>query len=117
MITITPRAAEQIRLAAFHPGVKGEALRIAAKRTDDGMIEYGMGFDTFRENDLEIVVERLMILISPHSRELLAGITVDFMAQPATEPCFVFLPPDDCAADEACGTECGDEGCSSGNGS
>ena len=115
MITITTRAAEQIRQAALQAEGEPGALRIAAQRTADGMIEYGMGFDAFRENDIEIVVQRLMILISPHSEALLAGITLDFVAQTAGEPCFVFLPPDDCAADEACDPECGDGGCSSGN--
>lgn len=113
MITVTPSAAEQIRQAAA--GIERWSLRIAAKRTANGLIEYGMGFDEFRENDIEIIVAQLIILISPHSEELLSGITLDFVAQASNESCFVFLPADELNSDQASVLGCGDGGCSSGN--
>ena len=45
MITITPAAAQQIKVAAKEGRMEGMALRIAAQRSADGAIQYALGFD------------------------------------------------------------------------
>ena len=51
MITITPQAAAQIRKAAEQADAEDMYLRLAAKRADDGNIEYAMGFDDMGGQD------------------------------------------------------------------
>ena len=68
MITVTPQAAEQIRQAAQQSEAAELALRIAAKRLADGSIDYGMGFDEEREDDLRVESEGVAVLVSPPSQ-------------------------------------------------
>lgn len=95
MITVTQPAAQQIRQAAQHSEAEGMALRIAARRAPDGAIEYGMGFDDERENDVQVVAEGVTILVSSHSRELLAGAVLDFVELNPGEFQFIFINPND----------------------
>ena len=45
MFTLTAAAAARIRQAAVEGGMAELALRVAARRENDGSITYGMGFD------------------------------------------------------------------------
>ena len=94
MFNVTPQAAAQIKSAApENAEVEALALRIAARRMPDGEIDFGMGFDEQREFDLEIAVEGVNILIGPSSRELLEGITLDYVELEAGQFHFIFIPP------------------------
>ena len=94
MFNVTPQAADQIRKVA-PPLNEGEALalRIAARPLPNGEIDYGMGFDEQREFDLEISVQGINILIGPNSRELLEGLTLDFVELEPGQFHFIFIPP------------------------
>lgn len=119
--TVTPGAAEQIK-KSMPPGDETPALRIAAKMMDDGSVEVGMGFDEQREFDLEIVTNGVNVLIGANSRDLLEGVTLDFVEIQPGEHNFIFIPPtpkNPAPADSAggCGAPgCGSGGCVSGGG-
>jgi iron-sulfur cluster assembly protein len=94
MFNVTPHAAEQIKNAApTQDAAEALALRIAARRLPNGDIDYGMGFDEQREFDLEIAIQGVNILIGPNSRELLEGITLDFVELEPGQFHFIFIPP------------------------
>lgn len=95
MITITKRAAEQIRSAAREGGMEGLALRIAARLMPDGGIDYGMGFDEIQEQDLHLTCEGIDVVISAASKELLNGATLDFVEIEPGDFRFIFMNPND----------------------
>ncbi|MDD5295438.1 MAG: iron-sulfur cluster assembly accessory protein [Rhodocyclaceae bacterium] len=110
MITITPMAAEQIRAALAESEEEGLNLRIAARQTPDGGIEYGMGLDEVRENDMNFNCEGVEVLLGPSSRELLAGVILDFVEYQPGDFRFIFVPPSSCSTGAASGG-CGSGGC------
>lgn len=80
MIEIKPAAAEQIRAALSGQAEAGLVLRVAARKGDDGEIEYGMGLDERREQDEEIATASgITLLVSPPSLEAVADIVIDFV--------------------------------------
>lgn len=94
MFNVTPEAAEQVKKSSPTPN-PGEtlALRIAARQLPNGELEYVMGFDEQRELDLEMAIMGLNILIGHHSRDLLEGYTLDYVALETGEKAFIFVPP------------------------
>lgn len=109
MITITAAAAAQIRTAADDAGATDLALRVAARRDErTGEIEYGMGFDNERDHDEECIATGVRVLVSPHSREALEGLTIDYVELNPGEYSFIFVPA------EGQGGGCGSGGCSRG---
>jgi iron-sulfur cluster assembly protein len=105
MIRLTPEAAEQIQASAAQGGMQDMPLRIAAKETDDGGVEFGMGFDEERDNDVRFDAQGVTLLVSAVSAPFLVGMTVDFVdAEEGAH--FVFLPSDD-APDGGGGGGCG----------
>ena len=51
LLRITEQAADQIRMSTEEGGMQGMALRVAARRLEDGTIDYAMGFDEAGDND------------------------------------------------------------------
>jgi iron-sulfur cluster assembly protein len=95
MITLSPSAAEQIRLSAKQSNAEGMALRIAAKVAVDESIEYGLGFDEEKEGDLKFNIEGIDILIAPSSAEFLHGAHLDFVELEPGNANFIFQNPND----------------------
>lgn len=95
MITITENAAKQIRIAAEQGEIKDMYLRIAAKESDEGQIEYGMGFDEKGENDIHVVSENIDVIIYDSHADLLKGTTLDFVELNPGEFQFIFINPND----------------------
>lgn len=96
MITLTPQAAQQIRVAAREGHMEGMALRLAAKRNSDGSIHYGMGFDDVgREEDLRFTSEGIDVVVAPVSIDLLSGTTIDYVELEPGSFNFIFLNPSD----------------------
>jgi iron-sulfur cluster assembly protein len=125
MIDIRPAAAEQIRAALRSQSEPGLALRVAARRSDDDAIEYGMGFDERREQDEEIVTEAgITLLVAPPSLEAVAGTVIDYVEIAPGDLRFVFYrageppakeaPREQSPARQGGGCECGKGGCSTG---
>lgn len=103
MITVTNQAAEQILQAAVQSGAEGLPLRIAARRAEDGSIQYGMGFDEEKDDDLQIITSGITVLVSPGFRDLLDGATLDFVELNPGDPRFIFINPNDTGGG-SCGT-------------
>jgi len=96
MITITPSAAEQIRESARQGNLHGTPLRIAAKRGEDGSIQYGMGFaDEEHEGDQKSNSEGIDIVVSTMSIDLLKDTVLDYVELDNGEKNFIFKNPTD----------------------
>jgi iron-sulfur cluster assembly protein len=95
MITITPQAATQIRKASEQADAEDMYLRLAAKREEDGNIEYAMGFDDMGGQDQIYTSEGIDVLISESCKDLLRGTTVDYVEISAGQYEFIFLNPND----------------------
>ena len=96
MITVTPSAADQIRLSARQGRMEGLPMRIAATRNPDGSIHYGMGFDDNQlEGDIQLTSEGIDLVISGSSMPLLSGMTLDFVEIEPDSFQFIFLNPND----------------------
>ncbi len=121
MITITPSAAQQIRLAATQSESDEMGLRIAARRDADGSVHYAMGFDDARNDDLVVTSEGIALVVSPGESDLLDGMTLDYVEYEPGDFRFIFINPNDAPAassapapDRAQG--CGSGGCGCGGG-
>jgi len=95
MIKVTPVAAAQIQKSAESSDAKDMYLRIAARRGESGEIQYGMGFDTERENDTRVESEGVTLLVSQSYGELLEGATLDYVEINPGEYRFIFSNPND----------------------
>ncbi len=118
MIEITPAAAEKIKEALINAPEPGLALRVAARRGDDGGTEFGMGLDERRDQDEEIVTDAgITLLVAPPSLEAVNGTVIDFVEVTPGELNFIFYRagdlPDDAAptSDGGGSCDCGKGGC------
>ena len=98
LIIVTPDAARQIETAAGSSDAGGLALRIAASREADGSLDYAMGFDNVRKGDITLTSEGIDLVVAEEHRELLAGMTLDFVEYAPGDFRFIFVNPNDAAA-------------------
>ncbi|KPJ96892.1 MAG: hypothetical protein AMJ55_01170 [Gammaproteobacteria bacterium SG8_15] len=95
MITVSPAAAEQIRKSAEETDAEGMCLRVAARVTPDEALDYGMGFDDPRDDDLRNTSEGIDIVVAPSSADLLHGTHIDYVQLETGEYNFIFQNPND----------------------
>lgn len=97
MITLTPEAANQIKVSATQGHMEGIPLRFAAKQNSDGnSLQYAMGFDDVPgNNDHKFVSEGIELVVAESSIELLQGTTVDYVELEPGKFHFIFLNPND----------------------
>lgn len=119
MFTLTSAAALQIQQAADTSGAQDMALRVAAKIDSDGSLQYGMGFDDPKEEDMKLDVSGVSVVISMESQDLLDETVLDFVELEPGEFNFIFIDgrQDSGAAAQASGGSCGtggSSGCGSG---
>jgi iron-sulfur cluster assembly protein len=118
MITITPGAAQQIRIAATQSESDEMGLRIAARRDGDGSVHYAMGFDEARNDDLVVTSEGIALVVSPKETVLLDGLTLDYVEYEPGDFRFIFVNPNDAgpapAADGSTESDAAPAGCGSG---
>lgn len=95
MITVSPAAAEQIRKSAEETDSEGLCLRVAARVTPDEALDYGMGFDDPRDDDLRNTSEGIDIVVAPSSADLLHGTHIDYVQLETGEYNFIFQNPND----------------------
>lgn len=93
MFQVTPAAARQIRLAAAQSDALGMALRVAARQTADGSIEYGMGFDTTNDGDEPLEIDGLTVVVAPPCQPLLEATVLDWVELDPGAFSFIFIPP------------------------
>jgi iron-sulfur cluster assembly protein len=111
MITVTPSAAQQIRIAATQADADEMGLRIAARRAADGSLHYAMGFDEVRGDDLVVPAEGVALVVSPAHRDLLDGLTLDYVEYEAGDFRFIFINPNDTGTVAPAPQGCGSGGC------
>ena len=70
MITVTPSAAKQIRIAATQSDADELGLRIAARRDEQGALHYAMGFDEARDGDVVVPTEGVALVVAESERGL-----------------------------------------------
>jgi len=115
MIKITPSAAQQIRIAATQSDCDEMGLRIAVRRDSDGSLHYAMGFDEPRNDDLVVTSEGIALVVAPVHRDLLDGMTLDYVEYEAGDLRFIFINPNDAglapeppaSPSGSCGSGCG----------
>ena len=116
MFSVTPSASQEIQAAAGRSDAAGLALRVAALRSSDGSLQYGMGFDEPREGDMPLQLHGVDVLIAPPSQPLLQATVLDFVEVEPGRFNFVFLPEDAAVAPppkKGCGSGgCGNGSCS-----
>ncbi|WP_455221521.1 HesB/IscA family protein [Kaarinaea lacus] len=95
MITVSPAAAEQILKSAEETDSEGMCLRVAARVTPDEALDYGMGFDEPRDDDMRNTSEGIDIVVSPSSADLLHGTHIDYVQLETGEYNFIFQNPND----------------------
>jgi iron-sulfur cluster assembly protein len=94
-LVVTEQAAKQILASAQDSGQQGTDLRIAAKRSADGAIEYAMGFDERHAEDVQVNWYGVNVVVAPTSTELLSGATLDYVELEAGRHEFIFMNPND----------------------
>lgn len=95
MIKITPAAAKQVKQSAQQTQAETLSLRIAARKESDGTFIYGMGFDEEGSDDARCESEGIRVLIANTCKELVDGMTVDFVEINPGEHQFIFINPND----------------------
>ena len=95
MFKVTAAAADQVREAAKQGGTEGMSLRLAASQKADGSIDYIMGFDEAKEDDIRFKSEGVDLVMAPEHVPLLDQATMDFVELEPGDRQFVFLNPKD----------------------
>jgi iron-sulfur cluster assembly protein len=116
MFNLTPAAARQIQQAASDSGATDLALRIAAKFNTDGSLQYGMGFDEPKDEDMRLDLAGVAVVIGGESQDLLADTVLDFVELTPGEFNFIFSEASGsaCASEAASSGGCGSGGCGNG---
>lgn len=95
IITFSPAAIAQIKTNLQDSENSNMSLRIAATMTTDETVNYGMGFDDAKEDDVQFIYEDVNFLVSPDCVELLNGAHVDYVEIEEEQHHFIFLNPND----------------------
>lgn len=95
IVTFSDSAIAQIKQSINESEHGSMALRLAAKVTVDETIDYGMGFDEAKEEDVQFEFDGVNFVIAPTCVELLHGAHVDFVEVEAEKYHFIFLNPND----------------------
>jgi iron-sulfur cluster assembly protein len=121
MFSLTPAAAQQIQQAASASNATDLALRVAAKLDPDGSLQYGMGFDEPKDEDMRLDLSGIAVVIGGESQELLFDTVLDFVELTPGEFNFIFSEGSASACSSeptnsgGCGSSsgCGSGGCAS----
>jgi iron-sulfur cluster assembly protein len=95
IITFSPTAIARIKANLQEGEHDNMALRIAATMAPDETVNYGIGFDESKEDDVQFTVEGVNFLVGADSVELLHGAHVDFVEIEKGQHHFIFLNPND----------------------
>lgn len=95
MFKLTTTAAAQVKHYAEQSGMTKFSLRLAAHQQPNGSIEYVMGFDETKEEDISFKLESINILIAPEYAILLDETVMDFVELEPGVRRFIFLNPKD----------------------
>jgi len=111
MFVITEKAATQFLNAKQEIPEEGIALRLFARRQENGMA-YNMGFDTPKEEDISYNIAGVPVVVDQETDKNVAGMMIDFGEHEGAEQ-FIFANPQD-KDPETCGSTKGDDACGTG---
>jgi iron-sulfur cluster assembly protein/iron-sulfur cluster insertion protein len=78
MITLTPRAAQQVRTLQTDLGDPAKRLRVFVESGGCSGFQYGMSFDVPKDGDQQLDSEGVPFLVDPTSLAYLDGSVIDF---------------------------------------
>lgn len=78
MITLTPRAAQQVRSMQADLNVPQKRLRVLVESGGCSGFQYGMSFDEPKPDDAAFDSEGVAIIVDPASLAYLSGSLIDF---------------------------------------
>jgi iron-sulfur cluster assembly accessory protein len=78
MITLTPRAAQQVRTMQAGLDAPSKRLRVFVESGGCSGFQYGMSFDEKKDGDAELVSEGVPMLLDATSLAYLDGSAIDF---------------------------------------
>jgi iron-sulfur cluster assembly accessory protein len=78
MITLSPRAAAQVRLMQADSAAGNQPLRVLMETGGCSGFQYGMSFDEPKADDARFESEGVQIVIDPTSLAYLDGSNIDF---------------------------------------
>lgn len=78
MITLTPRAANQVRTMKAELGASEKHLRVLVESGGCSGFQYGMSFDDPKPDDARLESEGVSFLVDPASLAYLDGSQIDF---------------------------------------
>jgi iron-sulfur cluster assembly accessory protein len=79
LITLTPVAAAKIKELLADEADDALVLRVAIQGGGCSGFQYGLGFDSVAEGDVELSLEGVPVVIDPFSAPYLRGTTIDFL--------------------------------------
>jgi iron-sulfur cluster assembly protein/iron-sulfur cluster insertion protein len=78
VITLTPRAAQQVRTMQQGLGAPAKRLRVFVESGGCSGFQYGMSFDEKKDGDAELLSEGVPMLLDATSLAYLDGSAIDF---------------------------------------
>ncbi len=94
MFEITDNAAKQFKASADAIGDDALSFRISARKSGSKGIQYNMGFDTPKGDDISCVLNGIRTIIDPETAKLVESMIIDFRELDGQEQ-FIFLNPND----------------------
>ncbi len=79
LLTLTPVAAEKVKALLAEENDDALVLRVAVVGGGCSGFQYGLGFDSVAEGDVELQVEGVPVVVDPMSAPYLRGTTIDFL--------------------------------------
>lgn len=113
MFSITNSAAKQIRQAARASDATELVLRVAARVDADGSLQYGMGFDNPKEDDLKLGLADIAVVMGAESQALLIDTVLDFVELDPGQFNFIFMDANHpaCSGRQPHSGTCASSGC------
>jgi iron-sulfur cluster assembly protein len=79
LLTLTPVAAAKVKELLAEETDETLVLRIAIQGGGCSGFQYGLGFDSVAEGDVELELEGVPVVVDPFSAPYLQGTTIDFL--------------------------------------
>lgn len=95
MFKVTKAAGVELKRSMAHQDILDMPVRIAAKRNEDGSIEYQMGFDDPEPGDTMVASGGIDVVIAKNHLSLLNGTELDYVLMDDGQHHFIFLNPND----------------------
>jgi iron-sulfur cluster assembly protein len=79
LLTLTPVAAAKVKELLAEENDESLVLRVAVVGGGCSGMQYGLGFDTIAQDDVQLDLEGVPVVVDPMSAPYLSGTTIDFL--------------------------------------